>query len=81
MMLSPFSKAVYDSMRLPSDSLFAWGYVPAPTNTGALTKVGTAAYFSKGGSLAGAAKEVVKRMAAIRLLKVKFGKYIVSFKG
>ena len=79
MMLSPFSKAVYDSMRLPSESLFARGYVPAPTNTGALTKVGTAAYFFKDGSLTGIPKEVVKRRAAIRLLKVKFGKYIMSF--
>ena len=80
MMLFPFSKAVYDSIRLPSESLFARGYVPAPTNTGASTKVGVAAYlFTDGPFLTGIPKDVVKRVVAIRLLKAKVGKYIMSF--
>lgn len=49
-------------------------------NTGGLIKVGTAAYFFKDGSLIGTPNEVVKRVAAMRLLKMKVGKYIMSFR-
>ena len=66
---------------LPSESLLARGYVPGPINTGAPTNFGTAGLLFESASSIGAAEEIVKRMALIRLIRATAGKNIVVVRG